>query len=99
MGTVLLPHPSSKYGGIVDLDEGMGYFFCGNFVRKSINLGELIERGERLIRRGKWLIEHEMVERAWEMVDRAWETVYKLQIMVVTSPKLVGGIIYKKKKL
>jgi hypothetical protein len=39
-----------------------------------------------------------MVERAWEMVDRAWEAVYKLQIMVVTSPKLVGGIIYQRNK-
>jgi hypothetical protein len=50
-------HPSSKYGGKVDLDRGMGYFFCGNFVRKSINLGErLIERGKRLINYKLWLL-------------------------------------------
>jgi hypothetical protein len=73
--------------------------FCGNCVRETINLGErLIERGKRLIRRGKRLIEHEkrLIRCVKWLIER--ETVDKLQIMVVTSPKLVGEIIYRNKE-
>jgi hypothetical protein len=87
--------------------------FCGNCVRESINLGErLIEREIRLIEREKRLIEREkrLIKRGKRLIEREkrlircvkWlierETVDKLQIMVVTSPKLVGEIIYRNKE-
>jgi hypothetical protein len=52
-------HPSSKYGGKVDLDGDMGCYFLRELCARDDKFGRTVDRA--------W----ETVDKAWKTVDRA----------------------------